>query len=124
MRTPTAVNEVGKSHRTKRKLVDLDPTGRESPYEVRYMLFGTLVGLISEAYNWLMPSVADELERYQDTAGAQAEVLNYDRSNFLKLMTLCMSFHRLQLELDEKEYRQQVESRGGGWSGCGRVRLS
>ncbi|EDQ86145.1 uncharacterized protein MONBRDRAFT_28544 [Monosiga brevicollis MX1] len=100
LQTPTNINNSGKAQRTKRALLERAPDDRRSPLEVRMILYRQACAFIVDAYNVLMPAVAAELERYAESVGMQAEVLDYDRSNYLKLMQFCMQLHRLQLEED------------------------
>ena len=114
LRTPGAINESGKAHKAKRVLADVDAatSNRHSPLDVRGILYRTACSFVTEAYNWIMPAVASELERYRDSVGAQAEVLHYDRSNYLRIMRLCMELHRLQLEQESRSNKGQPATVG------------
>eukprot|EP00049_Salpingoeca_infusionum_P007691 m.124905 g.124905 ORF g.124905 m.124905 type:complete len:1399 (-) comp13788_c1_seq1:374-4570(-) len=100
--TLTAPEDIEDDRKRRRKVVEAhDGTTTASsfsPLAVRTVLYKHAVTFINDCYNVLIPLVERDLTKSAHASGVEAEVLHYDRANYLRMLRLFMEFHRLQLQ--------------------------
>lgn len=112
--TPNAaILNADKNLRVRRKLADAETTGdlHRSPLELRIALYQHACSFLRDAFNVFIPAFEADISRYEASAGSVSEVVDYDRSNFLRLLRFFLEFHRLQLEHAEPDPVGKVDLR-------------